>query len=794
MPVWNGSRYEASGFRATREENFISGTQLLDTTDLVAPVGAGDTQIPSPLGASQAANSAGTLILTGPANPGDPDPRRPGQVFESRINANTFTVGETYIMQFVDDREPNLGLTNGSTVVATAQAHATGVNVQDWTFNNVRQVTFDPLTGGTRLTTFTAANPGSEDVYVHVVINDVPPNLDGNSYDFIIGKSIAERTIPFISDGSGGIMDAVIPLTTTLNGDLHINESLSFESTARIISDVVSNNNITAARFIGDGILLENVGDRYASDVAADATTTLSPDTTTFFTTPSGRDTVTDAITTRVLTNLNWTEGQPIQFSAEFTAAGNIETAIIQGSVGSYNPLTGDLVISRLGGRWIGIASSVDIPNTGLQLFNLLSVQPTGQQGQQGERGERGFGVSATATTTSTGTSVDIVNEDGTQNASFFVANGAMGLQGPFTVSLYQISTADRTDPLNPVPNPPSRDDLPTGATWDNRNLRLDGGGILHTAPVADDDAWHTVRPDTINDEVYVVQITVTQVNATTFGVGQFSGIFMATSQGPAGPQGPQGTVGPAPRASRRFASSDAAANTSYSGTPSSNYTLNVPDGFEHDFGNYQWIFISTENTVDNTVMELNGLFGTHNTTANTISFLIVDEIRNDITSIDGDIIISASSPRGPSGIANITDNTSDSNFSGSDDTVTIAPTTLENLSLSGDVVRVESTTPKERNSVVPLEMVIDWVLYTSGAVPVSSTVELARSGTPGDTFTVTRLTYTQPENRRLANQVWHQNIGARFVGPYFVEDANFTVFHLFQDEDGNPSDTYINI
>ena len=145
----------------------------------------------------------------------------------------------------------------------------------------------------------------------------------------------------------------------------------------------------------------------------------------------------TESLTLNVGEGLSWVAGQEIRFVLDWEALNptRARRSIYEGIVDSYDRDSGEIQIG-FEVAWQPISGD-SIDSGGAANATVSSIFLPAAQGRQGDQGERGFGVTAFATTDPFGTSVSIVNEDGTANADFFVSNGERGLQGPFTAVSY---------------------------------------------------------------------------------------------------------------------------------------------------------------------------------------------------------------------------------------------------------------------------------------------------------------------------------------------------------------------
>ena len=691
VPVFNGTTYQASGITSITTEDLAEGATVL-TVNITDD---DPLTVESPSSLDIRVNGNGELLLTTwSSNP--------------QFDGTTFTQGNTYIIRF-DLDTPGLLLNTGDFLIGVAGAYNAGT--RSIPFTNVRIPDIDPSTGALIGRTYLASEAGPElATYVNATFFD-PPGLGTSNKAFNVGPTVAERSLPFISDGQGGITPTAVPTTINLNGQVAI-EGVS--------GDLNIEGSVTAASFTGDGLNITNVGDRFVGrNTDTNGAITLSP-AGNFFVNDFSNE-ITDTVSFTIGQGLSWLPGQEIQFTLDWEVLNptRARRTFILGGVQNYNPETGELIIERIGTFWSSRGDTVD--SGGAINPTVTTVAPPGIQGLQGEQGDPGTGVSAQVTSRQvSGVNQYTVtfNNEGTapDPDPFVLSDGERGVQGPFTFSIYQV----RGDGV--LPTAPDNDDP---RSYDTFTGRVTGTGISDgTQPSLNDGMWHNVRPDTINTNVYVTQTQVRQLPSGQYGTTPWSGVFQAVDQGPPGDIGPQGIQGPRAITGFNVVGDTNQQNFTDLG-PFSTFNLIVPidtdpDNPLHDFVQGQFVSIFT---IGSTRLILSAVFREDTTSAGvrTLTFDVFENIQNDIASLDGvRIYVNNSGPRGaegPTGITNITDERT-AQASG----VTIEPVvdgdglTLHGatLSLTSDNGITVGSTPTLSDSVVPLEMVIDWVLYTS--------------------------------------------------------------------------------
>ena len=600
--------------------------------------------------------------------------------------------------------------------------------------------------------------------------------------DFVLHQNSAGQVLT--SDGSRGfrwVDQSAIAQTHTTGGDLDIaaiddtfvrpllgkTSNPTTVSSSTNLTYVDSTGTLSATAFVGDGAGLDNVGDRFAS-----ASLNGSGDGLTFNTVVS-----TPSLAFDVDPGLSWQRGNLVHFTIVYTdARGTERTEVYQGGIRAYNQETGAVTLGPLGGAWIPIAGAALF---GEATVNVLSIAQPGFEGPQGPAGQDGTdGI------------------DGTNGAM-----GERGFVGPFVSSIYFVRNNGEADPdRSTLPNQNLVAESGFSGTqntvsWDRFENRLTGGSgngrnaIVHSAPVAGSGFWYSERPDTINSDVFVTQLTVTQAGSSAFGTTQFGGIFAATEQGPAGPPGPEGMNARNPDFNA-FTISTLTAVMVDSGSGFNAITgpiaeddsirIRFPgvDGLDLENGSSVTFRISSgaqtifawgqvanrEADVDNTYSEFTIRVRRIDQDTTTTGYPVGSAANMALAGFIG--------REGNSHLSELQLTTTTETI----DTETITTRTLspvtgtDNLNLTGGAVTTDASIHVLENSVVPFSLVVDWVLYTS-----SRTVTTLAN--PIDIGSATNVTVIQYENNARIPGVWQQLVGVSYDGADYVNDPNSNTF-----------------
>ena len=217
--------------------------------------------------------------------------------------------------------------------------------------------------------------------------------------------------------------------------------------------------------------MLQNVGDRFVSSIVADADQPFDPNG--FTGEPQ------QSLTFEVDQNLDWENGQAIQFAFTFND-GRDRESIFQGGVRGYNPDTGIITIGAFGGIFFRVAgdriNAQFTPTVAPYTVTLTSIFPAGAQGPQGEPGVDGTD--------------GIDGIDGTNGVM-----GERGFVGPFVSSIYFVRNDGEAAPdRSTLPNQNLVAESGFSGTqntvsWDRFESRLTGGSgngrncLLYTSP-----------------------------------------------------------------------------------------------------------------------------------------------------------------------------------------------------------------------------------------------------------------------------------------------------------------------